>query len=83
MRKTASHLNNLRADLKQCLEDIGQVGEQLDASCHDLSTIIPHDVRTESVDVRDRFEHVLNDYNELTNLLDVFRIARNKYLEFF
>jgi hypothetical protein len=83
MRKTASHLNTLRADLQKCLVHIGQVGEQLDASCHDLSKIIPHDVRTESADVKIRFDQVLDDHSTLTNLLKALRIARNKYLEFF
>ena len=82
-RKTASYLNQLRTDLQDILTEIGQAGEQVDATCHDLSKILPHDVRTDSAQVKVKFDAVLDSYDEFRKQLKAFRIARNKYLEFF
>ena len=82
-RKTATYLNQLRLDLEDTLNEISLAGEDLDTFCHDLSRIVPHDVKTDSADVKERFDAVLDMHGSLGNLLDKFRIARNKYLEFF
>jgi hypothetical protein len=62
---------------------IHDIGACIHATCHTLGKIHPHDVVSESADVKIKFDALLNDYDKLGKHIDSFRIARNRYLEFF
>jgi hypothetical protein len=82
-RKTASYLNGLRTDLQDVLNDLNLLADDLQASCLDLSDIVPHDVKTDDETVKELFNRVTFFHLELGRKLKAFRSARNKYLEFF
>jgi hypothetical protein len=83
MRKTASYLNGLRTDLQNVLDEFEVLGDDLQTSCLDLSFIVPHDVKTDDKTVKELFGSVSDYHKELGRVIKAFRLARNKYLEFF
>jgi hypothetical protein len=82
-RKPITLLNRVRLDVEHVLSEIAEAGSAIEAAAFDLSKIHPHDVKTESADVKIRFDHLMDEYSELGKRLDQFRIAINKYREFF
>jgi hypothetical protein len=82
-RKTASYLNSLRTDVQNVLDDLNLLADDLQSSCLDLSDIHPHDIKTDDAGVKELFDNLTTDHKRLGVELKAFRLARNKYLEFF
>jgi hypothetical protein len=83
MRKTASYLNQLRLDVQTILYDIEDAGTHLDSKSYDLSRIVVHDLKTDDGNVKVLFDDLVTEHKRMANLIKSFRIAREKYLEFF
>jgi hypothetical protein len=83
MRKTVTYLNRLKADVDSTLQYIESAGTDVDSAAYDLSKILACDLKADSANVKIKLDALLDAHEEMGKQLDSFRIARNKYLEFF
>jgi hypothetical protein len=83
MRKTASYLNQLRLDVNKIQSEIDEIGCNIEEAAQKLGRFPAHDLVTNDYEFKQVFNQLVFDHKTMTNLIKSFRIAREKYLEFF
>jgi hypothetical protein len=83
MRKTVTILNQLRLDVNKVRHDIDEAGCSIEEAAQKLGKFPAHDLVTNDHEFMLSFNQLVFDHKEMGKLIKSFRIARNKYLEFF
>jgi hypothetical protein len=83
MRKTASYLNQLRLDVNKIQHGIDETGCDIEAAAQKLGRFPAHDLVTNDYEFKQVFNQLVFNHKEMAKLIKSFRIAREKYLEFF
>jgi hypothetical protein len=83
MRKTASYLNQLRLDVNKIQFEIDETGCNIEEAAQKLGQFPAHDLVTNDEGFEPVFRALVDGHKEMAKLIKSFRIARDKYLEFF
>jgi hypothetical protein len=82
-RKTVSFLNQLRQDVYNTQHQIDEAGVDLEQAGSEVASFPVHDLVTNDYEFKQAFNQLVFAHTEMAKLIKSFRIARDKYLEFF